>query len=149
MPEKRPESKIDKHIREPINHMMDAMNQFFNERPPNGGILQSIDGFFTATHSGGGFPAELQENDREYIVIAQLPGVKKEDIEIEVLHQHVTISAKTISREIPERKITGTRASRTIPLTKPIDPGKVGASYVDGVLRVTIPKRRGKKIEIN
>ncbi|MBS4176601.1 Hsp20/alpha crystallin family protein [Bacillus sp. FJAT-49731] len=133
------------------------MNRLFSEQRPNRSVLQSIDDFFTSTQPFGGFSAELKENEKEYIVIAELPGTKKEHIEIEVLQQYVAISVKqreTITKEDKNNKIFQQKdmwkqMSRTVPLSKPIEQGKAVAKYEDGVLTITVPKKKGKKINID
>ena len=44
--------------------------------------------------SSGGFNADIKETDNEYLVIAELPGVKKEDISLEYNNNQLVISAK-------------------------------------------------------
>lgn len=135
--------------REPVNHMMKAMNDFFQQRPTKG-FLESMDQLFISSPFNGSFPMELIENDKAYKVQAKLPGIKKENIEIDVLPQHITISVKqskksTQNKEVSHQKDT---LSRTIPFTKVINSRNVTAVYEDGLLTVTIPKIKGKKIEI-
>ncbi len=67
------------------------MDRLFTESP-NQGLLQSMDDFFTQAKPFGGFPVDFTENSKEYIINAQLPGVKKEQIELEILPQYVTIT---------------------------------------------------------
>lgn len=148
--------KNEQHVpSEPINHFFKAMNDFFQNRPGKG-LLESIDQLFSTSSFGGSFSVELTENRKAYIVNAKLPGIKKEQIDIDVLKQHITITVQHLETIIKEdekiesyeKKETFKQLSRTIPLAKPVDQHNVSALYEDGLLTVTIPKLRGKKIYI-
>ncbi|MEK3890358.1 Hsp20/alpha crystallin family protein [Bacillus sp. FSL K6-3431] len=144
-----------KSPRDPVNHLMKAMNDFFQHRPGKG-FLDSMDELFTSTPFNSSFSVELNENEREYIVQAKLPGINKEQIEIDVIQQHITITVQqnqTIlnennKKEQVHRAETYKQLSRTIPLTRAINAHKVSAIYENGLLTVTIPKVKGKKIDI-
>ena len=92
---------------------------------------------------------DLSEQDGSYAVKAEIPGVKKEDIDVRVDGNVVTISAEVKSEK--EEKGNGDRvlrrerqegyASRTFTLGCPVDAGKVQASYKDGILALTLPKK--------
>ncbi|HBZ09467.1 MAG TPA: Hsp20/alpha crystallin family protein [Bacillus bacterium] len=140
---------------EPINQLMKAMNDFFEHRPVKG-FLENLDELFMSSPFAGSFPVELKETDSKYIVQAKLPGIKKEQIEIDVLQQYITITVRhreTITTEnkqqdLYQHKDTMRRTSRTIPLTKAIDTKNVKAVYENGLLTVSIDKLKGKRIDI-
>ncbi len=140
---------------EPINHLMKAMNDFFEHRPVKG-FLENLDELFISSPFSNHLPVELKETDSKYIIQAKLPGIKKEQIEIDVLHQYITITVihhETITtenehQELIQHQDTMRRASRTIPLTKAIDTKNVKATYENGLLTVSINKLRGKKVDI-
>src|SRR5690606_21950838 len=123
-----------------------AMNDFFEHRPVKG-LLESMDELFSSTPFMGSFPAELKETEKEYIVRANLPGIQKEQIVIDVWNQHVTISilhhesftAENENNEVIQKKETLKKSSRTIPLTNPIDRQNVKASFENGLLKIKIP----------
>jgi HSP20 family protein len=91
---------------------------------------------------------EVSENDQAYTVRAEIPGVKKEDIKVDVHGNRVSISAE--SRRESEQK-EGERIvrselyygeqHRTFALEHDIDDTKATAKYVNGVLELTLPKR--------
>ncbi|MCJ8006640.1 Hsp20/alpha crystallin family protein [Lederbergia wuyishanensis] len=155
MAENRPSKKEENPLFEPFTQLMNNMNRLFSERPDKN-FLQNMDDFFFHTKPFGGFVVELKENDKEYIVQAQLPGTKKEQINIEILPQYITITVnhqESITKEdtentIIQKKESWRQSSRTIPFSKPIDQGNVKAVHEDGVLTVTIPKRKGRKVNI-
>ena len=92
---------------------------------------------------------DLSEQDGIYAVKAEIPGVKKDDIDVRVDGNMVTISAEVKSDE--EEKGNGGRvlrrerqegyASRSFTLACPVDEGKVEANYKDGILALTLPKK--------
>jgi HSP20 family protein len=93
---------------------------------------------------------DVTENDKDYQVRAQIPGVKKEDIRVKVDGNFVSISAEV--RKDKEEK-SGARvllketyfgsASRGFSLAHEIDDKAVVAKLEDGVLKLTLPKREG------
>lgn len=93
---------------------------------------------------------DLTENDREYHVRAEIPGVKKEDIGITVDGNRVSISAE-IRKEKEEKKDEKVlrsecyygRVYRSFTLDQDVDEGKAEAKYRDGVLELTLPKKSG------
>lgn len=94
---------------------------------------------------------DLVEDDASYTVKAEIPGVKKEDIDIRVDGNMVTISAEVKTDR--EEKGNGGRvlrrerqegyASRSFSLACPVDEAGVQANYKDGVLALTLPKKAG------
>lgn len=91
---------------------------------------------------------DLIERDDSYAVKAEIPGVRKEDIDIRVEGNLVTISAE-MKKEKEEKKEGRVlrrerqegHASRSFTLACPVDDGKAEAKFVDGVLELTLPKK--------
>ncbi|GIN70099.1 molecular chaperone Hsp20 [Bacillus sp. J14TS2] len=144
------------NISEPFQHLIHSMDRLFTESP-NHGLLQSMNDFFTQAKPFGGFPVDFTENSKEYLITAELPGVKKEQIELEILPQYVTINVQQEERYEKEdtknqgfhKKGLWKKSSRTIPLSKPTIQHKAVAQYKDGILNIRIPKERGKKLSID
>ncbi len=92
---------------------------------------------------------DLTEQDGSYAVKADIPGVKKDDIDVRIDGNLVTISAEVKSEK--EEKGNGGRvlrrerqegyASRSFTVASPVDEAKVQASYKDGILALTLPKK--------
>lgn len=104
--------------------------------------------------------AAISETDKEYLVKADLPDVRKEDINIALENGVLTVTGeRKIEKESEEEKVHrmesfyGTFA-RSFSLPDNIDEGKIKAECKNGVLRIRIPKstaekKQAHKIEIN
>lgn len=92
---------------------------------------------------------DISENDKEYLVSAELPGARKEDIRVNVDGNYVSISAD-IKKEQEEkhgralmRETYHGTVSRGFTLGSDVDDKAATAKLDDGVLRLTLPKRAG------
>ena len=91
---------------------------------------------------------EVEENDKAYTVRAESPGVRKEDIKVEIDGNQVSISAET-KRKTEENKggkvIRSERYYgswfRSFSLGRDVDQETSSAKYADGVLELTLPKK--------
>jgi HSP20 family protein len=94
---------------------------------------------------------DVYEEGDNLIVEAEIPGVKKEDLAVTVTENSVTIKGEVKKeKEVKEKDYyLCERAygsfSRSIDLSTEIDPNKVKATYKDGVLKVTLPKKQPEK----
>jgi HSP20 family protein len=93
---------------------------------------------------------DVKEADNQYLIKAEIPGVKKDDIHVTVEGNRVSISAevkKEKEEKEGERVIRSERsygmASRSFSLADEVDHSKVQAKYTDGVLELTLPKKPG------
>lgn len=138
---------------DPFSDFRGFMNDFFH-KPPVKGFLQSMDEFFQMPFST--FSVQVQEFDEEHVITAELPGVKKEQIHIDVLERSINITVKhseIIEEENDVNKIykksqSMQQLSRNIFLGHQIDERKVKASYQNGLLKIRVSKPMGKKIFI-
>ena len=99
----------------------------------------------------GEIKVDLSEDDKEYQVRAEVPGVRKEDIHVSIDGNRVSISAE-VKSEKEEKSGNGTRtlckelyhgsASRVFTLTHDVDDKAAVAKYEDGILKLTLPKRQ-------
>lgn len=98
---------------------------------------------------------DMTETDEGYIVRAQIPGVKKEDVKIYVDETLVSISAK-ISQEkekkdserVIYRECYQGSSYRSFSLDHNVDAAKAHAKCENGILELILPKRNGVEIEI-
>ena len=95
-----------------------------------------------------GVKLDLHELDTSYTVKAEIPGVRKEDIDVRVDGNTVTISAE-VKKEKEEKKegrvLRRERqegyASRSFTLACPVNEAEAEAKYENGVLSLTLPKK--------
>lgn len=107
---------------------------------------------------------EVKQNKENYTVKVQLPGINKDDIEIEIDNDFMTITAE-IQEEKEEKDESEKNAKyhtsefrygkyqRTISFDQPVKGADATAKYKNGVLKITIPKQntedyKPRKIEI-
>jgi HSP20 family protein len=89
---------------------------------------------------------DVIDRDDEVLVRAAVPGYKKDDLEISVSGDMLTISGETRSEEKEEKgdyyraEITRGAFSRTIALPAAVDDAKAKATMKEGVLELTLPK---------
>ena len=91
---------------------------------------------------------DLTEHDDNYAVKAEITGVRKEDIDVRIEGNQVTISAE-VKKDKEEKKdgrvLRSEReygyASRSFTLASAIDDGKADATYSNGVLELMLPKK--------
>lgn len=97
---------------------------------------------------------DVIESEDEYLVLADLPGVDKRDLEVSVTGSLLTIKGeKKGERDSDKRKVFRKETwfgafSRTIDLPAQIDSGKIGAELKDGVLTLRIAKREEAKTKL-
>ncbi|HTE15820.1 MAG TPA: Hsp20/alpha crystallin family protein [Burkholderiales bacterium] len=98
--------------------------------------------------SAAKFRADIAENDKAYTVHAELPGVKKEDIQISIDGDQLAISAEARrEKEVKdgERVLRTERYAgkyyRAFALGVAVDEDAINARYADGVLELTLPKK--------
>ena len=91
---------------------------------------------------------DVAEKNGAYTVTAELPGVRKDDIQITIDGPQLTLSAE-VKREketTDEARVLHTervfgRVSRSFTLPQELDEGKAEAKFRDGVLELTLPKK--------
>jgi len=89
---------------------------------------------------------DMIDRDGEIVVRAELPGVKKDDVEVTLSEHSVTIKAHTCREEKEEkdeyyrREMSRGDFQRTLTLPGGVDDAKTKAKFADGVLELTLPK---------
>lgn len=122
-----------------------TLNTFFNDM--FGGDLASN------VATGRFIPAvNIKETDNGITLKLAAPGLKKEDFKIALDHNHLTISSEQKSEHSESEEGKYTRKeysyhsfSRTFTLPNTIDAEKIDATYVNGELVVTLPKKEELK----
>lgn len=123
---------------------------------PFGDVFDDLlKGFFVRPMAYEGQPAaagrikiDVSEKDGAYVVHADIPGVKKEDIQVSIDGDQVSISAearaekevKDSERVLHRERYYG-KVARVFSLGADIDQAGASAKFVDGVLELTLPKK--------
>ena len=122
---------------------------------PLGDLVDDFFGGFLVRPAGfaGELPArrmkvDVAEHNGDYKVVAELPGVKKEDIKVNIDGDEVSIIAearldketKDGERLLHSERYVG-KVSRAFRLAQEIDESRASAKYSDGVLELTLPKK--------
>jgi HSP20 family protein len=102
---------------------------------------------------------DITESDAAYSMKAEIPGVEKNDIDVKIDGDVVSISARAErNKELKEGERVVRRErysgviSRTFSLASDIDEATASAQYKDGVLTLTLPKKKGapeKRLQIS
>jgi HSP20 family protein len=124
------------------NDMFDLRNvfdEFFNDS-------------FLPSFAAGAHPirADIRETEKEYIVDAELPGVKKEDIRLELRDDTLTIAVEHNEQGNEERDNFIRRERRYGSFSRSfyvenVKNEDVAAKFNDGILSITLPKQEGGK----
>lgn len=103
---------------------------------------------------------DVYENEGSYVLKAELPGVNKEDIRIDINNNALTLKGEKKFEEKTEKdnyvRIERSYGSftRTFVLPDKVDSESIKANYKDGVLEITLPKKEEAKpkeikVEVN
>lgn len=96
-------------------------------------------------------PLDVIEDADGYTVLAVLPGVAPEAIEVQLVEQQLTITAELRLPELPEgaryrlHELAGGRFERSLHFAYPIDADAVQANYNHGLLTLRLPKAESAK----
>ncbi len=121
------------------------LDDFFNDRPNKMGITRET------------FKLDIQEDDKEYVVEAHLPGVNKEEVNIELNEGRLTISVTKDEKVNEEKKNYVYKESRYSSMSRSIyladaKSDGVKAKLENGILYINVPKQEKidttKRIEI-
>lgn len=116
----------------------DNLSRFFSDEP-----------FFTGSSSLSRVPVNLRETDRTYEMELVAPGLKKEDLKLQVSNDSLTVSfdreeEKNEGKEEEgwlRREYRSESFSRTFHLDDTVDVNKIEADYTNGILHVCLPKK--------
>ena len=93
--------------------------------------------------------ADVVENDDAYVITADLPGVNRDHIKVEMVDNVMTLSGerKSETKDEDAHRVERSygRFSRSFSLPSAVDEGKISAEYKVAVLTVTLPKAESAK----
>ncbi len=121
------------------------------------GLQEAMDrtfdtGFFDSTTTSRGVypPVNIFENNDDLVLVAELPGVKKEDMNIEVKGNTIRLAGErkikygeNVSYHRVERN--SSKFDRTLRLPYNVEPDKVKAEYKDGLLVISLSRAESDK----
>ena len=125
--------------REEFMDLRSVFDDFFNDS-----LFPSV---FNAS---AGIRADIRETDKEYVIDAEIPGAKKEDIKLDIRNDVLTISVEH-NEEVNEERDNYIRKERRFGsfsrsfYVDNIKNEDVSAKYDNGILTVTLPKNEGEK----
>lgn len=145
-PEPKPPIDTMKLIRysDPLSTHLRTFDNLY--RPSLSRAFGSFDRFFDLAQGlaagnrptdQSGVAADLYEDDDNYYARTEMPGVKKQQVEVSLDEQLLTIGCQGRSEDDADECLSGHR-SLTVP--EGVDAEKVSAKLEDGVLTVTLPK---------
>ena len=130
------------------------LNDFFGDRRTQGYFVSPLHGEGVASS----FKVDIKDTDKAYVFHAEIPGVKKEDLNLTVDGSTVTIAAEIKQHDQKTEDGQGVRSeryfgavSRSFQLPVDVDQEHAEASYENGVLELTLPKKitiAGKRISV-
>jgi HSP20 family protein len=126
------------------SNLRDELNSFF-ELP-----FSSSFGRAGQLFTGWSPALDLYESGDHLVAVVELPGMRKEDIDISLHDGTLTISGERKRESTNGEKTQRTERyvgtfRRSISLPTRVDAGKVSATYQDGILKVTLPKAEEAK----
>jgi HSP20 family protein len=122
----------------PFDDAFDSLFRGFLARPVS----------FNVSDETAPIRVDVTENDNAYTLRAEIPGVKKDDIQITIDGDTVAINAEVKSqkdiregdRVLRTERYYG-KVHRAFALGQPVDEASATAKYADGVLELTLPKK--------
>jgi len=121
-------------------------------------LQEDLERLFEAPLTGWAPALEVHENKDTFTIRAELPGLKREDIDVSLQDGALIISGERKSEKVEEgvevhrqERFYG-KFQRALTLPEPVAADKVKADYKDGVLTITLPKTeeaKPKKIDVN
>lgn len=134
------------------------MDRFFDEYLPRrwwrqmrGGWPTRFAGHGMAPFEGKTPSVDILNRENDFLVKVELPGVKKEDIQITIANNILTLDAKMSKEEKEEkgeyyrREICSGSYRRTIELPEAVKESEAKATFQNGILELTIPKQEKTK----
>ncbi len=123
-----------------FNHdsLLDELDRLFDAGFPS---------FHGAPARFGAFPVDVYQDKDSVTVRAELPGFRKEDLQVNVADDVLTIAGHLTTGQDKDKNAPKTETSieRSIALPENLNYQKIAAAYENGVLTVTLPKREETK----
>ncbi|MDH5561100.1 MAG: Hsp20/alpha crystallin family protein [Deltaproteobacteria bacterium] len=130
-----------------LGHLSETIDRCLNRSD----FFDEINRFFESSSLKGETPAiNLYQEDDNTVAVVELPGFKKDDINVEVKGTQFRVYGKRelnypdqSSARLLERNAV--KFDRTIKLNNEVDHEKITAEYKDGILKVVLPTKESEK----
>ena len=138
--------------RDPFNWLRREVDQLFNTMWPtssNPSSSLSSQGLFSVSPS-----LDVSENEKEFMVTADVPGLEEKDLKVEFSNKVLTIKGeKKLNREEKQENYYMSERwsgsfSRSIQIPSPVNEDLIQAEVKDGVLYITLPKTESEPKQI-
>ncbi|WP_163539960.1 Hsp20/alpha crystallin family protein [Gracilibacillus sp. YIM 98692] len=127
--------------------LMKRLDAFLYEKPTRN-IMESIDSFFDQAKGYRKIPVDVKETETEWIVLVELPGIKRDQVQIKLLGNQIQL---TVSHDEETEKYDQNthyyhkerrkqNNQRLITLPYPVDRKTAKARFYNGVLEIRGPK---------
>ena len=133
----------DNFIRTANDEISSLLNRHFDSYFPDSKYWEEENKFT--------MPVEITDSGKEYDIRAELPGVKKEDLDIDIEENYLKVNAKKVEEKTESEKnfkrseFNYGEFSRVIELPEEINVDKTEAKLESGVLKITAPKMTKEK----
>lgn len=134
-----------------LKSLQDEMNRLFMTSVPRGFSQEDM-------ASGGWAPSvDIYESENEIVLEAELPGMKRDDFEVSIENNVITLKGERSFEKKDERdnyhRVERAYGSftRSFSLPRSVSADSTVADFKDGILRVTLPKKeeaKARKIEV-
>jgi HSP20 family protein len=141
---------LNQTLEEDMNSLISRgslFDDFFRDMSP-GFYIRPLHG--DPLPSAGQIRLDVKENGNAFTVQAEIPGVRKEDIQVSIEGNMLSISAEVKQQDTQTKDDKLLRSeryfgsvSRAVSLPQDVDQSQAKAKYDNGVLTLTLPKRQG------
>ncbi len=141
----------------PLHDLMslqDRMNRLFQDATERCGTEPESSGDVEGVETADWFPAaDVYENNGEYVVAVDLPGIDRSTLDISIDDNRLTVKGKRVGKDSTQHRGECPKGNflRTFSVPASVDQSDIKADYKDGVLQVRLPKepeRKSQRIEI-
>ncbi|MGM9993427.1 MAG: Hsp20/alpha crystallin family protein [Candidatus Avigastranaerophilus sp.] len=135
----------DNFIRTVNDEISSLLNRHFDSYFPEAAYWENMDKL--------SMPVEIEDKSKEFIIKAEIPGIKKEDLDIEIDKNCICINAKKEEEHKEEKDEHSYKKSefrygefsRTVYFPEEIDTEKTEAKLENGILEIKVPKHAPEK----
>jgi HSP20 family protein len=135
---------------EPLRGLRHEVDRLFDEFV-RGSPLRQMTRWFTPLEGSYAPNVDLEETDQEFVLSAEVPGIRKDQLEVNITEGRVTLKGERKEREHARnvmfhcKELAYGAFERVMELPAPVVPDKAVAKMEDGLLTLTLPKAEAAK----